>query len=88
MWANFIKDQIIIISLDLTTRDLFHQGIHSCDISSNKSSIEVFENPRHKTQFVHLARQVYKENISMIHKTYIEACKEPQLFLIGSNTID
>ena len=32
----------------------------------------MFKNPRDKTKIVRLARQVYPENISIFHKTYLE----------------
>jgi len=41
----------------------------------------MFKNPRGKTQIVHLARQVYPENFSSFHNKYLEACKEPQIYL-------
>jgi hypothetical protein len=50
------------ISLVLFTQNLFHQGPSSRDISLNSKYIVVFKN---KTQIVHLARQVYPENISI-----------------------
>jgi len=55
------------ISLVLSTQNLFHQGPSSRDISLNSKYIVVFKNPRYKTQIVHLARQVYPENISSFH---------------------
>jgi len=76
------------ISLDIITQILIHQGPSSRDISLNSKYIVLFKNPRDKTQIVHLARQVYPENISSFHKTYLEACKDPQLFILGSNTIN
>ena len=69
------------ISLVLITQNLFHQGPSSRDISLNSKYIVVFKNPRDKTQIVHLARQVYPENISSFHKTYLEACKDPHSYL-------
>jgi hypothetical protein len=69
------------ISLVLITQNLFHQGPSSRDISLNSKYIVVFKNPRDKTQIVHLARQVYPENISSVHKTYLEACKDPHTYL-------
>jgi len=57
------------ISLVLITQNLFHQGPSSRDISLNRKYIVVFKNLRNKTQIVHLARQVYPENISRFHKT-------------------
>ena len=56
-------------SILLITKNLFHQGPSSRDISLNSKYIVVFKNPRDKTQIVHLARQVYLENISSFHKT-------------------
>ena len=50
-------------------------------ISLNSKYIVVFKNPRDKTKIVHLARQVYPENISSSHKTYLEACKNPHSYL-------
>jgi hypothetical protein len=35
---------------------------------------------------VHLARQVYPENISSFHKTYLEACKDPHSYLFQDLT--
>jgi len=69
------------ISLVLITQNLFHQGPSSRDISLNSKYIVVFKNLRDKTQIVHLARQVYPENISSFHKTYLEACKDPHTYL-------
>jgi len=41
----------------------------------------VFENPKDKSQIVHLARRVFPENISSLHKTYLEDCKDPHSYL-------
>jgi len=69
------------ISLALITQNVFHQGPSSRDISLNSKYIVVFKNPRDKTQIVHLARQVYPENVSSFHKPYLEACKHPHSYL-------
>lgn len=69
------------ISLVLITQNLFHQSQSSRDISLNSKYIVVFKNPRDKAQIVHLARQVYPENISSFHKTYLEVCKDPHSYL-------
>jgi len=69
------------VSLVLLTRNLFHQGPSSRDISLNGKYIVVFKNPSGKTQIVHLARQVCPENIFSLHKTYLEACKDPHSYL-------
>jgi len=69
------------ISLVLITQNVFHQGPSSCDISLNSKYIFVFKNPREKTQILHLARQMYPENISSLHKTHLDACKDPHTYL-------
>jgi len=63
------------ISIVLITQNLFRQGPSSPDISLNSKYIVVVKNPRIKTQIVHLARQVYPENISSFHTTYLYVCK-------------
>ena len=65
------------ISLVLITQNLSQQGPSSRDILLNSKYIVVFKNPRDKTQIVHLARQVYPENISSFHKTYLDVYKDP-----------
>ena len=69
------------ISLVLITQNLFHQVSSSRDTSLNSKYILGFRNPREKTQIVHLARQVYPENFSSFHKTYLEVCKDPHTYL-------
>jgi len=65
------------ISLVLITKKLFHQNPSSRDIYLNSKDIVVFNNPRIKTQIVHLARHVYTVNISNFRKTYRDVCKDP-----------
>ena len=69
------------ISLVLLTQNVFHQGPSSRNISLNSKYIVVFKNPRDKTDF-HFARQVYPENISSFHKTYLHDCKDPHTYLV------
>ena len=77
------------VSLVLITQNLFHQGPSSCDMSLSSMYIVVFKNPRDKTQIVHLARQIYPENISSFHKTYRDVCKDPHyLFLDFTQSIN
>jgi len=75
------------ISLVLITQNLFHQVPSSRDISLNSKYIVVFKNPRDKTQIVHLARQVYPENISSFQKTYLDVCKDPHSYLFLDFTL-
>jgi len=78
------------ISLVLITQNLFHQGPSSRNIPLNSKYIVVFKNPRDKTQFVHLAWQVYPENDSSFYTTYLDVRKDPQsyLFLHFSQSIN
>jgi hypothetical protein len=69
------------ISLVLITQNLFHQGPSARDISLNSKYLVVFKNPRDKTQIVHLARQLYPENISSFHKIYLDVCRDPHTYL-------
>ena len=69
------------ISLVRITQNLFHRGPSSRDISLNIINIVVFKNTGDKTQIAHLARQVYPENISSFHKTYLEVCIDPHTYL-------
>jgi len=43
--------------------------------------IVVFKNPRDGTQILHLARQIYPQNISSFHETYLEVCKDLRTYL-------
>jgi len=66
------------ISLVLITQNVFHQGPSSRDISLNSKYVVVFKNPGDKTQIVKLARVVYPGNISNLHKTFLDVCKDPR----------
>jgi hypothetical protein len=41
----------------------------------------VFQNPRDKTDIVHMAGQLYPENIYSFHKRYLGVCKVPHSYL-------
>ena len=69
------------IGLVLITQNLFNQAKSSRDISLNSKYIFVFKNPREKTHIVHLARQIYPENISSFHKMYLDAYKDTHSYL-------
>jgi len=69
------------ISVVLITQNLFHQVPSSRNTSLKSKFRVVFKNPRDKTQVVHLARQVYPENVSSFHKTYLQLCEEPHTYL-------
>lgn len=75
------------ISLGLMTLNVFHQGTPSRNISLNKC-IRVSKDPRAKTDFVHLARNIYPENISSSHETYLDTCRDAHNYLYLDITID
>jgi hypothetical protein len=75
------------ISLVLITQNFFHRGPSARDISLNCKYTTVFKNTIDKTQIVNLARQVYPENISSFHKTYLDVCKDPHTYLFLDLTI-
>ena len=69
------------ISLVLITQNFFRQDSSSRVISVKGKYIVVFQNPRDKIHIVHLAGQVYFENVSSFHKTYMVACRDPHSYL-------
>jgi hypothetical protein len=69
------------INLVLISQNLFHHVPSARDISLSSKYIVVFKNPTDKTQIVHLARQVYPENISSFHKIYLDVCRDPHTYL-------
>ena len=76
------------ISLVLITQNLFRQCLSSSDISLNIKYRVLFKNLRNKIQIVPLDRQVYPENISSFHKTYLEVSKDLLTYLFLRLTID
>jgi ABC-type dipeptide/oligopeptide/nickel transport system ATPase subunit len=60
------------ISVILITQNIFHKGRYCRDISLNAKYIVIFKNPRDKTQFNHLARQIYPENVRALKNLYKE----------------
>lgn len=75
-------------SVILVTQNLFHQGKFCRDISLNSKYIVVFKNPRDKSQFFHLARQIYPENSSELLKIYKEITQPPHGYLLIDLTQD
>jgi type IV secretory pathway VirB4 component len=58
------------ISVVLITQNIFHKGKYCRDISLNAKYLVLFKNPRDKTQFNHLARQIYPENTVALQNLY------------------
>lgn len=61
------------ISVILLVQNIFYKGRHMRDISLNATYIVCMKNPRDESQFMHLARQLYPDNPSALHRVYKEA---------------
>lgn len=75
-------------SVILVTQNVFHQGKFCRDISLNCKYLVVFKNPRDKSQFIHLAKQIYPENSSELLKIYKETTQVPHSYLLIDLTQD
>lgn len=64
------------ISVIYITQNIFHQSRYSRDMSLNFSHICLMNNPRDRSQFKYLARQLY-ENPRELERVYKEACSSP-----------
>lgn len=69
-------------SIVLITQNIFFKGKHCRDISLNTKFIVVFKNPRDKTQFRYLARQIQPENTKELLKIYKEVTDIPHNYLL------
>lgn len=70
------------ISVIFITQNIFYQGPHCRDISLNAKYIVVFKNPRDKTQFQHLARQIYPEGTKELLNVYKEITLKGHSYLL------
>lgn len=75
-------------SVVLVTQNIFHQGKFCRDISLNCKYLVVFKNPRDKSQFIHLAKQVYPENSSELLKIYKDVTQAAHNYLLIDLTQD
>lgn len=69
-------------SVVLVTQNVFHQGKFCRDISLNCKYLVVFKNPRDKSQFLHLAKQIYPENSRELVKIYKDITQRPYSYLL------
>lgn len=79
------------ISVIFITQNLFHQGRYARDISLNFSHLCVMNNPRDRSQFQYLARQLYPENPRQLLNVYKQITQEPYSYLfidLNQNTHD
>lgn len=58
------------ISVILITQNIFSKGRYTRTCSLNATYIVFFKNPRDKTQFNYLARQIYPENFKALQNLY------------------
>lgn len=58
------------ISVLFLTQNIFHKGTFGRTISLNAKYIVLFKNPRDKSQFNHLARQIYPEKAIALQNLY------------------
>ena len=70
------------LAVILVTQNIFHKGAYSRDISLNSKYIVMFKNPRDKTQFQYLARQVYPENSKALLNVYNECTQQAHGYLL------
>lgn len=78
------------ISVVLIMQNIFHQSRYSRDISLNAKYIVIFKNPRDKSQFNHLARQIYPDNPMELQRIYKEITQygHGYLFIDLSQSVD
>lgn len=76
------------LSVILITQNIFHQGCYSRDISLNAKYMVIFKNPRDKSQFHHLARQIYPESSKELLRIYKEITQTPHAYLLIDLTQD
>jgi hypothetical protein len=70
------------ISVILISQNVFYQSRFSRTISLNAKYIVCFRNLRDRSQFRHLASQVYPENPAALTKVYREATSKPFTYLL------
>lgn len=69
------------ISVIYITQNLFHQSRYARDISLNFSHICLMNNPRDRSQIMHLARQLYPESPRELVRVYKECTQLPFSYL-------
>lgn len=69
------------ISIILITQNIFHQGKYARNISLNAKYMVIFKNPRDKSQFLPLARQVHTEAPSELLRVYKECTIAPHGYI-------
>ena len=65
------------LSVIFILQNLFYQGKESRTISLNSHYIVLFKNPRDRSQIVHLAKQMFPNNIKFLQESYADATSKP-----------
>jgi hypothetical protein len=70
------------ISVFILSQNLFHQSKHSRSISLSTRYFFLLKSVRDKSQFFHLARQVYPENARSLCRALADAWSKPFSYLV------
>lgn len=76
------------VSVIFITQNIFHRGRYSRDISLNFSHLYIMNNPRDRSQFQYLARQLYVECPKKLGRVYKEVVQRPYGYLFIDLTQD
>ena len=69
------------ISVIFISQNLFIQGKYTRTISLNSHYMIIFKNPRDKTQFSHIARQMFPGNSKFLNESFMDATSVPHGYL-------
>ena len=69
------------ISVIFISQNLFVQGKYTRSISLNSHYMIIFKNPRDKTQFSHIARQMFPGNSQFLTESFMDATCVPHGYL-------
>jgi hypothetical protein len=70
------------LSIIFITQNIFFQGKGARDMSLNAHYLVIFKNPRDRSQFQSMARQIYPENTKFITEAYADATSKPHSYLL------
>lgn len=70
------------LSIIFITQNIFHQGKGARDMSLNAHYLVIFKNPRDRSQFQTMARQIYPEDTKFVTEAYNDATSQPHSYLL------
>lgn len=76
------------VSIIVVSQNIFYQTKHSRTISLNTKYMVLFKNPRDRSQFNHIARQVFPENPKELIRVYNECTTNAYSYFIIDLTQD